>query len=80
MQNCIYDDVKNWENLANAIILQAVTDWREAIKNIKKYPLKIKGYSEKLKCEKFFRSMWFECLTKIDGKLLLEKLRNEVTE
>jgi len=80
MQDCIYDDVKNWENLANAIILQAVTDWREAIKNIKEYPLEIKGYSEKLKCEKFFMSEWFERLTKIDGEILLEKLRNEVTE
>jgi len=80
MQNCIYDDVKNWENLANAIILQAVTDWREAIKNIKKYPLETKGYTEKFKCEKFFRSKWFERLTKIDGEILLEKLRNEVTE
>ena len=48
-----------WENLANAIILQAVKDYREARKKHKKRP---KNEDAKLMiadCEAFFRSDWF---------------------
>ena len=55
-----------YENLANAIILQAVKDYRNA---------RHKG--TKAEIEQFFRSEWFEILTDLDGKKLIEDLRRE---
>ena len=66
-----------YEKLANAIILQAVKDYRTARKKLKKYP---KNKDAKLMvedCERFFRSDWFAALTGIDGQLLLKKLQEE---
>lgn len=66
-----------YENLANAIILQAVKDYREARKKIKK---RKKNEDAKLMvkdCERFFRSEWFNALTSLDGEMLLKKLQEE---
>ena len=67
----------SWENLANAIILQSVQDYREARKKLKKRP---KNEDAKLMvsdCEAFFRSEWFKALTNVNGERLLKKLREE---
>lgn len=66
-----------WESLANAIILQAVKDYREARKKHRKRP---KNEDAKLMisdCEAFFRSDWFRDLTELDGEMLLRKLQEE---
>lgn len=66
-----------WENLANAIILQAVKDYRDARKKHKKRP---KNEDAKLMIadyEAFFCSDWFAALTNIDGETLLRKLQEE---
>ena len=66
-----------WESLANAIILQAVKDYREARKKHKKRP---KNEDAKLMiadCEAFFRSDWFKALTELDDEMLLRKLQEE---
>ena len=66
-----------YENLANAVILQAVKDWREARRKLKKRP---KNEDAKLMvkdCEDFFRSEWFTALTSVDGEILLRKLKEE---
>ena len=66
-----------YEKLANAIILQAVRDWREARHKLKKRP---KNEDAKLMiedCEAFFRSEYFNLLTKLDGERLLRKLKEE---
>ncbi|MCR4719742.1 MAG: hypothetical protein K5768_08960 [Firmicutes bacterium] len=56
--------------LAEAIILQAVKDYRKALK----YDVR----SVKRECERFFRSDWFQTLTKLDGNTLINRLRMEV--
>ena len=66
-----------WENLANAIILQAVKDYREARKKLKK---RLKNEDAKLMisdCEAFFRSDWYKALTDVDGEMLIRKIREE---
>ena len=66
-----------YENLANAIVLQAVKDYREARKKLKK---RKKNEDAKLMvedCESFFRSDWFKALTNLDGEMLLKKLQEE---
>lgn len=67
-----------YENLANAIILQAVKDYRGILRKIKKHPFDRLVLSEKRRLERFFRSQWFGMLTNIDPELLMLKLNQEV--
>jgi len=62
---------RNYGELANAIVLQAVKDYREALKNEE-------GKITILEVETFFRSNWFKLLTNIDPEMLIEKLKGEV--
>lgn len=65
------------ENLAHAIILQAVRDYRDVRKILKKYPKHELSLKMQEEIEEFFLSDWFTVLTKLEGKTLLEKLREE---
>ena len=66
------------QELANAIVKQAVDDYRKALRG--------KGYNgrkpERIKeeIEKFFRSHYFEILTKVKGEYLIERLKKEHEE
>lgn len=71
-------DITNYEKLANAIILQAVDDYRVALKSIRANPKSHVALSDKKEIERFFRSEWFTVLTGIDGDLLMKKLQMEV--
>lgn len=69
-----------YEALANAIVLQAVNDYRTASKKVKKNPESKDAIQEALSIEKFFRSPWYEALTTVDGEFLIRKIRAEFTE
>lgn len=69
-----------YERLANAIILQAVTDYRVALKKIKVNPRNKDAINEALQIEKFFRSGWYSVLTSVDGEYLIKKLQEEVRQ
>ena len=58
--------MENIKLLANAIILQAVKDFRHK-------------YSPQTRAEikRFFRSEWFRALTPLDGEKIIAKLENE---
>ena len=66
-----------YERLANAIILQAVTDYRVALKKIKAHPKNRDAINEALEIESFFRSGWYSQLTSVDGEYL-RRLQEEV--
>lgn len=68
------------EKLANAIVLQAVLDYRAALKKVKKNPKNRDAMDEALQIEKFFRSEWYQVLTSVDGEYLIDRLRKEVSE
>lgn len=68
------------ENLANAIILLAVKDYRDALKKLKKWPRNESGQFAKAEVERFFRSAWYRELTSVDGEFLITKLQAEVGE
>ena len=55
-----------YEELANAIVLQAVKDYRLH-----------DDEQELASIERFFRSGWFNTLTSIDPEMLIAKLRKE---
>lgn len=67
--------------LANAIIIQAVDDYREARKELKYHRLtkeERKIHNETLEeVEEFFLGDWFKDLTNLDGAKLFERLKNE---
>ena len=67
-----------YHDLANAIVLQAVEDYRNALdgKSYNSHP------PEKIvaRLERFFRSDYFAILTTVKGEYLIEKLRQEHLE
>lgn len=67
-----------YERLANAIILQAVTDYRSVLKKIRRNPKNKDAVDEALRIERFFRSGWYSQLTSVDGEYLIRRLRDEV--
>lgn len=71
-------DITNYENLANAIILQAVKDYRMALKSLKANPRNRTAMADKDEIERFFRSDWFSVLTSVDGEMLIRSLQIEV--
>ena len=68
----------SYEKLANAIVLQAVKDYRKALKRVARHPKDRDGLAMKNECERFFRSGWFGVLTGIDPEMLMRKLQMEV--
>ena len=69
-----------YERLANAIILNAVADYRAALKKIKRNPKSKAAIDEALQLEKFFGISWYQQLTSVDGKFLIRKLQDEIRQ
>jgi len=67
-----------YEKLANAIVLQAVKDYRHALKRLNKHPNNESALSTKREVERFFRSGWYTSLTTVDPEMLISKLNEEV--
>lgn len=68
----------SYENLANAIILQAVKDYRVTLKRLKRNPRNKDAQIAADEVERFFRSDWYRELTSVDGEMLITKLRKEL--
>ncbi len=62
----MYEFQVNYENLANAIIIQAVYDYRNS-----------SYFQTRNAIKRFMRSDWFKILTTVDGELLIDKLEQE---
>ena len=67
-----------YRNLASAIIIQAVTDYRNALNGV--------SYNHKppeaiiADVEKFFHSRYYKKLTNIDGEYIMQRLQKEHLE
>lgn len=57
--------MENIELLANAIILQAVKDYKHTSPQCR------------AEIKRFFCSEWFRVLTRLDGEMLISRLENE---
>ena len=66
-----------YENLANAIILQAVKDYRMALKSLKANARNRTAQADKAEIERFFRSQWYSALTDVNGEMLIRSLQKE---
>ena len=67
-----------WEDLANAIVLQAVKDYRQARKRVRMLPDQKNAQKRIREVEQFLLSRWYAQLTDVDGEWLLKKMQEEV--
>lgn len=68
-----------YETLGNAVVLQAVKDYREAVHKLSRGKKNTIAESTKQECERFFQSPYFNVFTQLDGKALLSQLEKEVS-
>ena len=66
--------IKPYQDLADAIILQAVKDYKRALKMKQSVP-KRRTIRD---CERFFKSEWFCILNDADGEEIMNRVRKEV--
>ena len=69
-----------YTDLANAIIIQAVKDYRKALKTLKRYPRNEPAKAVVEEVEEFFRSEWYRTLTSVDADMLMTKIRREIND
>ena len=68
-----------YEKLVNAIVLQAVYDYRMELRKIRKNPGNKEAVGEALRIERFFRSQFYQTITSLDGEYLIDRLRKEAS-
>lgn len=66
-----------YENLANAIIIIAAGDYRQARYKLCINPNDWKALSTIREVERFFCSEWYDVLTTVDGRYILNRLHAE---
>lgn len=70
-----------YEDLANAIVLQACKDYKSAYRRyLRRYGRADRTDPQMAELEKFFRSDWYKTLTSVDGEYLMKRLQDEVAE
>lgn len=69
-----------YEELANAIALQAVKDYRSANKKLARGRRNYEAERMRENSLRFFRSAWFSMLTDINPEFLIERLDKEVRD
>lgn len=65
---------ENYKALANAIIMQAVKDFRAAYRAKKKFPDRANVEKQIREITSFFCSQYFGVLSDLDGPILLKKI------
>ena len=68
-----------YEDLANAIVLLAVKDYRDALKKLMKCPRHESAKHTKTEVRGFY-ALWYRELTAVEPEILLRKLKEEVKQ
>ena len=69
-----------YENLANAIVLSAVRDYKNALIRLRKHPESEACQREVKRQEQFFYSPWYEMLTNLNPDYLSRKIKEMIDE
>lgn len=69
---------EGYQALANAIILQAVKDFKPAYRRLKRFPNDRAAQDTVREITKFFCSDYFSALTDLDGPALLQQIIREM--
>lgn len=75
MENVDYAEC--YEELANAIVLQAFKDYRKALFKLVQEPEEWKHRSSKKKLERFFHSKWYRTLTELNPEILMQEAKRQ---
>ncbi len=67
-------DTDCYEKLTNAIIIQAVKDFRIAYRRMLRDPESREAAGEVARQSRFFVSDWYATLTDLDGSMLINKI------
>ncbi len=78
MGNSVVEYVDCYHDLANAIILQAVKDYKNALFRLDDNPNNRDARYDKKSLEKFFRSKWYATLTEVDPNRLMSEVQRQV--
>lgn len=79
--------IKEYEELATAIVRQAAVDYKKASQQLSRLPPAVTEGQKKhrlnlerqvAECKQFFRSEWFTQLSNLDGEYLMEILDKTV--
>ena len=65
-------------NLAHAIVIKAVNDYRNALRRLKRDARNRDAAVRKKECEQFFSSAWCKLLTDVDMVQAAKYIRQEV--
>jgi hypothetical protein len=68
----------NYEKLANAIIMQAVKDFRPAYRWLRRHPKDERAQGTVREITQFFCSDYFCALTDLDGPALLQRIMKDI--
>ena len=74
----VNENLDCYENLANAIILQAVKDYKKALRQLEGNPRNQEARHDKVRLEKFFRSQWYGVLTELAPERLMAGVKENV--
>ena len=73
------DDYReNWEDLANAIIISAVKEYKRTYKQLLRNPRNKSAQKVLNELEQFFYGRWYAQLTDLDPHYLLERLKEAI--
>ena len=67
-----------YRDLATAIVLQAVEDYRKDLIRLKAHKDDIDAKNDAERIERFFRSEWYEILSPLNGDFLIRELKKEL--
>ena len=70
---------RNYEDLIQAIAVQAARDYRKALRLLIRNPRDREAKCHKDEIEVFFRSQWFCDITTADGEFIIQALQKEVS-
>ena len=77
-KSAVSENIDCYENLANAIVLQAVKDYKAALHTLEDYPESSFAKHEIVVQERFFHSQWFGILTDLDPERLISGVKERV--
>lgn len=78
MGNPVEDYVDCYQELASAIVLQAVKDYKSALFLLEDKPKDRAALHDKKSLERFFQSKWYATLTEIDPNRLMSEVQRQV--
>ena len=78
MGNPVEDYVDCYQNLANAIVLQAVRDYEAVLRRLMRNPRNQDAQREKKRLERFFFSQWYGVLTDLDPNRMISGVMKQV--